>query len=63
MFGPGCLSYLLFFLLAAEQVSEEVERALAKLGPTKLNGRYIFCSLSLFNYIGAPKWVEFDELA
>lgn len=34
-----CLSYFLL-LLAAEQVSEEVERALAKLGPAKLTGRY-----------------------
>lgn len=26
----------------AEQVSEEVERALAKLGPAKLTGRYYY---------------------
>ena len=38
------LIYYILFLFAAEQVSEEVERALAKLGPAKLSGRYLFIS-------------------
>lgn len=29
-----------FIVIYAKQVSEEVERALAKLGPARLNGRY-----------------------
>lgn len=48
MFDQGHILFLIL-MLAAEQVSEEVERALAKLGPAKLNntGRYFFCSLLL----------------
>lgn len=31
---------LMFHMYVTEQVSEELERALAKLGPAKLPGRY-----------------------
>lgn len=42
MFDQGHILFLIL-MLAAEQVSEEVERALAKLGPAKLNtGRCFF---------------------
>jgi hypothetical protein len=36
------------FLFLVEQVSEEVERALAKLGPANLGERYFFCHLNSY---------------
>lgn len=43
--------FLSFIILDFEQVSEEVERALAKLGPAKLSGRYgIYFSLITMQY-------------
>lgn len=36
-----------FIIFDFEQVSEEVERALAKLGPAKLTGRYEIYSSGL----------------
>jgi hypothetical protein len=39
------------FLFLVEQVSEEVERALAKLGPANLSERYFYLSPQLLNTV------------
>lgn len=47
-----------FIVFDFEQVSEEVERALAKLGPAMLTGRYEIYSSAYNNVLSEPNSVS-----